>query len=250
MVHLSESSQTLRESGSRESVRRPLWRIRSASAPSSPASGRAARPTPPRGPRTARHDREMFGRGCDEGTWAESISSPSACPSFTGGNTPPSDTSVAAAGGVEFLADVRAIEPTTRPRAAFGSPWRGRRAQRRRAPAGRSRSAGGIRSLGKLERIRTTGTRPDLLPVNWLCGGPDVRQPGVSFGWWVTGPGGRSWVGHPSGRGGLMPTVAMVSPIPADKVDAWLPDVHEIAGPRREEVDAAPFRALRRQGSS
>ncbi|TWF80284.1 hypothetical protein FHX44_116227 [Pseudonocardia hierapolitana] len=33
-----------------------------------------------------------------------------------------------------------------------------------------------------------------------------------------------------------MPTVA---PIPADTVDTWLRHMHEIAGPRREEVDPA-----------
>jgi hypothetical protein len=31
----------------------------------------------------------------------------------------------------------------------------------------------------------------------------------------------------------------MASPIPADKVDTWLRDMHEIAGLRREEFDAA-----------
>jgi hypothetical protein len=41
-----------------------------------------------------------------------------------------------------------------------------------------------------------------------------------------------------------MATIAMTFPIPADKVDTWLRGMGEIAGPRREEFDAA----RRRQG--
>ena len=41
-----------------------------------------------------------------------------------------------------------------------------------------------------------------------------------------------------------MPTIAMVLPIPPDKVDVWRRGMAEIAGPRRDEFDSA----RRRQG--